>query len=49
MTEHDFSPHSDACVNCGLSRYDAEGVVCIPSTDDSAETCAEIKAIADAH
>lgn len=30
MTEHDWSEFSDACLECGLSRYDAEGVVCIP-------------------
>jgi hypothetical protein len=34
---HDISPHSDHCINCGLSRYDAEGVICWPSTDDDAE------------
>jgi hypothetical protein len=35
--DHDISPHSDHCINCGLSRYDAEGVICWPSTDDSPE------------
>jgi hypothetical protein len=30
--DHDISPHSDHCINCGLSRYDAEGVICWPST-----------------
>lgn len=44
-TEHDFSPHSDHCVNCALSRYDAEGIACTPSTDDSPAACAELKEI----
>ena len=32
MSEHDFSEFSDFCVNCALSRYDAEGGRCVPTT-----------------
>lgn len=35
---HDISEHSDACIECGLSRSDAEVVRCVPSTDDAPET-----------
>jgi hypothetical protein len=30
MTFHDFSPHSDACVNCGTPRA-GSSVECVPT------------------
>lgn len=43
MIEHDWSPHSDHCTACGLSRYDAEGFACVPSTADDPASIAELK------
>lgn len=42
MVSHDFSEHSDACCECGLP-ITAWDKPCVPSTDDSAIACEEIK------
>lgn len=39
---HDLSMDSDHCLECALP-VQAWGPVCNPSTDDSAEACAEIR------
>ncbi len=46
MLSHDWSEFSDYCTACARSRYDAEGVACVPSTDCDPITLAEIQRIA---